>query len=114
MRLAETIGDRVAGGFAHDGATHEMDGWHRSLVRPYLLGAGCLGDFDALVEIGIEQRHSLVIETVRDLAKRHSELVLVAGKLNAIVDHWHFFGERVEPRITPRRAVHERCELGAE
>jgi hypothetical protein len=114
VRLAETIGDRVAGGFAHDGATHEMDGWHRSLVRPYLLGAGCLGDFDALVEIGIEQRHSLVIETVRDLAKRHAELVLVAGKLNAIVDHRHFFGERVEPRITARRAFHERCELGAE
>ena len=49
-----------------------------------------------------------------DLAQRHAELVLVAGKLDAIVDHWHFFGEGVEPRITPRRAFHERRQLGTE
>src|SRR5262249_41863409 len=37
-----------------------------------------------------------------------------AGELDAIVDHRHFLGEGVEPRITPRRAFHERRQLGAE
>jgi len=58
-----------------------MNRRHRTFVRPNVLGAGCHGNLDTLVEIGVEQRDRLVVEAVRDFPERHAELILVARKL---------------------------------
>ena len=68
----------------------------------------------ALVEIGVEQGHRVVVEAVGDLAERHAELVLVGRQLHAIVEHRHFLGEGADAGIAARGALHERGQVGAE
>src|SRR5262249_12943269 len=83
--LAVAVDHRVRRAGPHDGAAHQMDRRHVAARRPYLLGAGRLGDLEALLEVRVPHRDRVIVVAVDDAADRHAELVLVARELDAVL-----------------------------
>ena len=71
------------------------------------LASGRLGDLQALLEIGVPQRHRVLVVAVDDLAERHAEFVLVAHKLDAVLDVRQLLAEGADAGEAARGPLHE-------
>src|SRR5258708_40253473 len=60
--------------------------YHRAFTGPDLPGTRGLRDLHTLVEVGVPQRDRIVVEAVIQPRQRHTELVLVAGELDAVLE----------------------------
>src|SRR5262249_35316109 len=93
--------------------THQMDGGHVAPRRPNLLGIRRFSDLEPLLEIGVPQRGGILVVAMDDLRKRHTELVLVARELDAVLDVRQSLAERIDAGQSTRRAFHEGSEIRA-
>src|SRR5262249_47602103 len=82
--------------------------------RPNLLGTRRFSDLEPLLEIGVPQRGGILVVAMDDLCKRHTELVLVARDLDAVLDVRQGFAERIDAGQSARRALHEGSEIRTE
>src|SRR5258708_10050953 len=58
----------------------------RAFTGPDRPGPRGLRDLHTLVEVGVPQRDRIVVEAVIQPRQRHTELVLVAGELDAVLE----------------------------
>ena len=106
VALTVAVDHGIGGSRSHDGASHQVTCRDRSTRRPRLFGAGRLGNFQALLEIGVPKRHRVVIKGMGELAERHAEFVLVAHKLDSIFHPRLFLAEGLDSRQIARRPLH--------
>src|SRR5258708_38982616 len=87
--------------------------YHRAFTGPDLPGTRGLRDLHTLVEVGVPQRDRIVVEAVIQPRQRHTELVLVAGELDAVLEAGRSLPGEREGGEAERGAVHEHRHNGA-